>query len=371
MLKISFETRSIWSTGGLARCYMMCLMIFILLAPGALFAKPGVELMPVAVWQGKPTRPWSVGILRDIRAKFPNVKLAHAVSPAPMVRAGEQDLGFRQRFSKIIQPGDDILLHVAPWKSVVERARLEFRNQPTVFGAPVNLDDCSFDCGLDLSVRAFSDGELKSLISFSKDTLRLHGFGEPKAVFFDEGLIGKSSRLASLGRKGIEDWSGIEISQLRRNLARFPVYTWNLEATSKMPLDSHDLSFDGPVQLDHLRFAIQAEIADMDSTTEIIKLALQTARTHQRLVRIPIVFNVEELVHTQKLVEGALGQVIQMAHDAAVPIREWKAKNATWTRDGIRRGEDPPSMITVSVSSSNEAEFISDDERLLLINTAH
>lgn len=371
MLIRSLQTQSNWSTGCLARTYMMCLMISFVFSPGILFAKPGVELMPVAVWQGKPTRPWSVGILRDIRAKFPHVKLAHAVSPAPMVRAGDQDLRFRQKFSKIIQPGDDILLHVAPWKSVVEKARIEFRSQPTVFGAPVNLDDCSFDCGLDLSVRAFSDLELKSLISFSKNVLRLHGFGEPKAVFFDEGLIGKSSRLASLGRKGIEDWSGVEMSQLRRNLARFPVYTWNLEASSKMPLDSHDLSFDGPVQLDHLRFAIQAEIADMDSTTAIIKLALQTARSHQRLVRIPIVFNVEELVHTQKFVEGALGQVMQMAHDAAVPIREWRAKNTTWSQDGIRRGEDPATMVTMSVSSSSEAEFISDDERLLLINTAH
>ena len=335
------------------------------------YAKSGVEIMPIAVWQGKPTRSWSVGILRDIRAKFPNLKLAHAVSPAPLLRGGQQDLSFRQRFSKIVQPGDDILLHIAPWKSVVERAQIEFRTKPTVFGVSVNMDDCSFDCGLDLSTRAFSDSELKSLVTVSNDVLRSHGFGEPKAVFFDEGLITKSKRAAAVTRQGLDDWSGIEMSQLRRNLERFPVYKWNFEASSELPLERLDLNAEGGLQLDHLRFAIQVEIADLDSATRIIKAALQLARTNQRLVRIPIVFNVEELIHSQKFVEGAIGNVLQMASDAAIPVRDWKAKNSKWNPESIRRGESSNTHLSVTVSHNMEAEFVSDDERLLLIETAH
>ena len=334
-------------------------------------ARPGVEVMPIAVWQGKPTRPWSVSILRDIRRKYPQLKIAHAISPAPMARGGEGDFSFRQRFARIVQPGDDILLHVAPWKSVVEKANLEFRREPTVFGMPVNLDDCADDCGLDLSTRAFSAAELRGLIAVSKNMLLSHGFGNPQAVFFDEGMIGKTARQAIIQEGILEDWSGVEMSQLKGNLLRFPVYQWNLENAASFPLDNLRLTNEDAVNLDHLRFAIQAEIGDEESAARILKAAFEAAQAKGRTVRVPIVFNVEDLIHTQAFVEGAIGKTLQFASEMSVSVRDWKAGNTSWDADAIRRGEQAGAVLVSSAGQALEAEFISDDDRLLSIEIAH
>lgn len=334
-------------------------------------ARASIELMPIAVWQGKPTRPWSVSILRDIRKKYPQLKLAHAISAAPMVRGGDGDAGFRLRFARIVQPGDEVLLHVAPWKSLVQKAKIEFRREPTVFGMPVNLDDCAEDCGLDLSTRAFSPSELKSLIAISKSVLRSHGFGEPQSIFFDEGMITRSAREAILLEGLKEDWSGVEMSQLKGNLVRFPVYQWNLENTSGFALDNLKLTTEDSVNLDHLRFAIQAELGDEDSAGRILKFAFETAKSKERTVRVPIVFNVEDLIHTQSFVEGSIGRVLQLASDLSVPVRDWKAGNTLWDSDAIRRGEVAEAVLVSRAGHALEAEFVSDDERLLSIEMAH
>lgn len=334
-------------------------------------ARASIELMPIAVWQGKTTRPWSVSILRDIRKKYPQLKLAHAVSAAPMVRGGDGDAGFRMRFARIVQPGDEVLLHVAPWKSLVQKAKIEFRREPTVFGMPVNLDDCAEDCGLDLSTRAFTPPELKSLIAISKSVLRSHGFGETQAVFFDEGMITRSAREAILVEGLKEDWSGVEMSQLKGNLVRFPVYKWNVENTAGFALDNLNLTSEDSVNLDHLRFAIQAELGDEDSAGRILKFAFETAKSKERNVRIPIVFNVEDLIHTQSFVEGSIGKVLQLASDLSVPLREWKAGNTLWDADAIRRGKLADAVLLSRAGQALEAEFVSDDERILSIEMAH
>lgn len=336
-----------------------------------MLARAGVEIVPLAVWQGKSTRPWSVGILRDVRRKFPQLKIAHAISPAPIVRGGEDDRGFRLRFSRIVQPGDDILLHVAPWKSVVEKARVEFRQEPTVFGMPVNLDDCTDDCGLDLSIRAFSPTELGSLIHLSQEVLRTRGFGEPKAVFFDEGLVSKSARQAVLEKGISEDWSGVESNQLRSNLARFPVFRWNMDHMADFQLDDLRVSTESSVNLDHLRFAIQVEISDMELATKVINSALAAAQTNGRVVRVPIVFNVEDLIHTHGFVEGIISKTMDLANNSSVPIRDWRARNTSWDADFIRRGQSLTPVLAAQSDNINEAEFVSDEERLLSIEMAH
>ncbi|MEI6833242.1 MAG: hypothetical protein WCL28_04550 [bacterium] len=371
MLRRGTKLKLKLSTAVYSLARRMFILSSILLVSQQAHARAGVELMPIAVWQGKPTRPWSISILRDIRKKYPHLKLAHAISPAPMVRGGDGDTSFRLRFARIVQPGDDILLHVAPWKSVVQKAQIAFRREPTVFGMPVNLDDCAEDCGLDLSTRAFSPAELKSLIALSKNVLRSHGFGEPKAVFFDEGMITKSARQAAIGEGIREDWSGVEMSQLKGNLVRFPVYQWNVENTASFPLDNLKLVSDDAVNLDHLRFAIQAEIADDVSAGRILKSAFEAAHANDRTVRVPIVFNVEDLIHTQSFVESAIGKSLQLASEMSVPVRDWKAANTVWDSEAIRRGELAGAVLVSHAGQTLEAEFVSDDERMLSIEMAH
>lgn len=334
-------------------------------------ARPGVEIVPVAVWQGKTTRPWSLGVLRDIRQKFPNMRMAHAVSALPLARGDEFDQGFRNKFAKIIQPGDDILLHVAPWKSLVERSNVKFRYEPTVFGVAVNPEDCAIDCGLDLSFNAFSPSEVRSIVAHSKSILAAGGFGQVKAVFFDEGVVSGGVRSAALGNGISEDWSGVEMTQLRGTMMRFPVYNWNVANLESFPLDKLDITLSDGLNLDHARYGIQAEIGDLASTTRIIKNAIETAIKSDRTLRLPIVFNVEDLIHTQTFVEEALQKATQIAGEMSVPIREWRALNSSWDQDAIKRGVVTAPLVAVQSANTGEAEFVSNDERLLSIELAH
>ena len=357
---------------------LRCLSIgsfLVLLATGALprelFARAAVEIVPLAVWQGKPTRPWSVGMFRDLRRKFPSLKVAHAISPAPLVRGGDSDLGFRLKFARLVQPGDDVLLHFAPWRSLVQKAKLNFRTEPTVFGAPVNIEGCTFDCGLDLSVTAFDYAELRQMATQAKDTLYSRGFGEVQAVFFDQGIIPESLRKAFSDSGIPEDWSAVELSQLKGHMRRFPVYGWNVENATKFRAEDLSVSVDGGFNVDHLRFAIQAEIADVESASGIINTALDVAEKSNRTVRIPIVFNVEDLIHTQNLVEEAIQKATSAVSQRSLPIKEWSAKNSKWDAEAIRRGEAPSKRLASDVRKSVEAEFVSDDERILSIEMAH
>ncbi len=351
------------------QCTLIFLMMIIL--PSDLFARAAVEIVPLAVWQGKPTRPWSIGMLRDLRRKFPNLKIAHAISPAPLVRGGDSDLGFRLKFARLVQPGDDVLLHFAPWRSVVQKAKLNFRSEPTVFGAPVNIDGCAIDCGLDLSVTAFDYAELKQMATQAKDILYSRGFGEVQAVFFDQGVIPSSLRNA-FAESGIpEDWSAVELNQLKGNMKRFPVYSWNVENASKFRVDDLSVNVDRGLNVDHLRFAIQAEIGDVESASRIINKALDAAETSSRTVRIPIVFNVEDLIHTQNFVEEAIQKAMSAASQRSFIVKDWSAKNSKWDAEAIRRGEAPSKLLASGVKISTEAEFVSDDERLLSIEMAH
>ena len=350
-------------------CFLILLVTIAL--PRELFAKAAIEIVPLAVWQGKPTRPWSVGMLRDLRRKFPALKMAHAISPAPLVRGGDNDLGFRLKFARIVQPGDDVLLHFAPWRSLVQKAKLNFRSEPTVFGAPLNIEGCSLDCGLDLSVTAFDYAELKQMANQAKATLYSRGFGEVQAVFFDQGVVPGSLRKAFSDSDIPEDWSAVELSQLKGNMRRFPVYGWNVENAAKFRADDLSVSVDGGFNVDHLRFAIQAEIADVESASRIINTALDVAENSNRTVRIPIVFNVEDLIHTQNFVEEAIQKVTSAVSQRPLAIKEWSAKNSKWDADAIRRGEAPSKLLASDVRKSAEAEFVSDDERILSIEMAH
>lgn len=348
---------------------MVALPTSIMAATSPVFAAAGVEIVPVAVWQGKPSRPWIVLKLQDIRKSFPGMKIAHAVDAALLVRGGEPQAEFRERFARYIVEGDDILLHVAPWKSLVEKAGLTFKTAPTVFGAPIGLEDCAADCGLEMSFTAFSPAEARSIIATSKDALSDAGFGVPDAIYFDEGVV--SADLRSAGhRAGLsQDWSGIELTQLNEALGRFPVYHWNQENVSGLPLsDTSVVSANGLV-LDHVRFGTQCEVGDLDVAVKLYKGAVAAAKKDSRVARIVIVFNVEDLIHTYAFVSEAMSKAQAVAKEAGVPVRDWTALNTSWNIEKIRAvrantavAGNVPSVSVPTSSESDEPEFIPEDE---------
>jgi hypothetical protein len=343
-------------------------------------AKEGVEIVPVAVWLGEFGRPSEVNVLKEIRATFPGMRFAHAVDGAPMLRDDASQNSFRSQLAQVLEPGDDILLHAAPWKSLAKKSGVAFKFQPTAFGAPIVPEDCVIDCGLDLSFSAFTKSESTAILSSSRKALGDAGFGQPKAIYFDEGIVTQETRAAAKDAGLIEDWSGVELSQLSDVIGRLPIYRRNEKNLSAIPWRNQKEVSNGGLNLDHVRFGIQSEIGNLESAAKLIKTALKVAKAESRVVRIPIVFNVEDLMHTRGFVKASLREANRLAAEMGVPVVNWVTLNGAWDvkkigTNAIAKSSPPPNsksnqpsnqLPTVMGGSSSpaapveEAEFVPD-----------
>ena len=75
--------------------------------------------------------------------------------------------------------------------------------------------------------------------------------------------------------------------------------------------------------------------------------------------------------HTHGFVEGIISKTMDLANNSSVSIRDWRARNTSWDAEAIRRGQISTPALASRPNNLNEAEFISDEERLLSIEMAH
>jgi hypothetical protein len=331
-------------------------MVYLAIVSHTVMAEAGLEIVPIAVWQGKPARPWSADLFESLRETLPQQPIAHAVSAARLIQPSGEQSEFRFRFAQIVRPGDDVLMHFAPWKSIAEKSGVAMKLEPTLFGTPMIADDCRFDCGLELGVSAFSHSEIKSMVQVSVGTLADRGFGAVRAVYFDQGVVAPSERGAAMVSGITEDWSGVEMGQMQSNLARFPVWQWNDQQAKALNLANTNLTIQDHLRLDHVRYAIHAEIADMESSEAIITKAIEVSKREGRVVRLPIVFNVEDLIHTHRFVSDAITRAHQLATAAGVKTPSLIPLNQSWDVSKMR-----PQASAVALAPG-EAEFLSTDE---------
>ena len=319
-------------------------------------ASPGIEIIPIAVWQGKSARQWNTDLFESLRETYPKERFAHAVSAARLIVPSDDQNEFRFRVSQVMRPGDDVLLHVAPWKTIADSAGAQTKLGPTLFGTPMVPDDCIQDCGLELSVSAFSHSEIRSMVRFSSSVLADRGFGSVRAVYFDQGVVSSAERGAAMTGDISEDWSGVEMGQMKTNLGRFPVWQWNEQNINSLNINDAGIEMRDHQRLDHVRFGIHAEIADLESSEVIIGRAIETSKRENRVTRLPIVFNVEDLIHTHGFVSEAIARAHQLAANAGVPEISWTTLNTKWDIDKIK-----PQAATLA-TAPGEAEFLSNEE---------
>jgi hypothetical protein len=337
---------------------LLAVMLGMGLSVPAYADQSGIEMMVIAVWQGKSARPWNEDLLTALRQKYSSDSFAHAVSAAGMTQSAEESAEYRTRIANVLRDGDDVLLHMAPWKSLAEKSAVSVKFAPTIFGPAMNPDDCARDCGLELSVSAYKPSQIGGMTAESVRMLAGAGFGAPQAVYFDQGMVGSAYRHAAMVEGIQEDWSGVDMTQLKSNLGRFPVYKWNQEAITEIAAVDDGAAVRDQAQMDHVRFGIHAEIADVESSLDIVRRAIDLARKSNRVVRVPIVFNVEDLVHTHGFLTEFIGQARQVVADANIPEKKWTPRNTGWSAAKIKVVAPARSIAAAPA----EAEFFSHEE---------
>lgn len=361
-------------SAGLMTLLFIVLMLCSLATPTSpLFAKEGIEIVPIAVWLGQFERASEADSLREIRAAFPGLRMAHAVDAAYIVRSEESRQRFQVEFSQGADPSDDVLMHMAPWKSITGVAGVPFKFEPTAFGSSISDMECAIDCGLDLSFRAFTPLEAKAVMTSAKKALFYSGFGDPKAVYFDEGIVDSKTRAAAFQSGLDQDWSGVELTQFKDIMGRLPVFIQNEQNLQDHPWQNlHEVASNGLV-LDGVRFGIQSEIGDLDGAVTLIKKSLETAKQQARVVRVPIIFNVEDLMHTKNFVKAALTAANKMAAEAGVSVVEWQVLNSSWDIKKIGSFVAAQALVNQPFASpkSDEAEFVPANEQRVLDIESH
>lgn len=331
----------------------------------SLNAKTAVEIVPMAVWQGRSQSLLNATIIGDLRKAWPDSRIAHVVSAAPFARGELSESRYKNQLVASITAGDDIVLHMAPWKSLADRASVSFRFYPTLFGVKITDEDCINDCGLELSFTAFSTSDIKDMIAVSRKFLAEHKLGSPAAVYFEEGVTSSSLQIAARQQGILQDWSGIEMSQMRASLGRFPIYQLNLDHVEQLPLRDPSADQANGLVLDHVRFGIHAEIADMESSVQLFKSAANYAKKADRLVRIPIIFNVDDLYYTQGFVREVILKAREVVTAAGVEVVPWTPQNVTWSIGRKPAVPSASSLVMATQKSENKAlepEFIPQDE---------
>ena len=158
------------------------------------------------------------------------------------------------------------------------------------------------------------------------------------------------------------------MTQFKGALGRFPFFKWNQEQIESLAINNFKETQNDGLLLDHVRFAVHAEIGDMESTAGIIKAALAVAKSESRIVRLPIVFNVEDLIYTQGFVTESVATAYKMAQDDGVPIAAWPTMNKSWSFDKIRVRPSTAAVVSFAPPVSVEAEFLPEDETIDLIS---
>ena len=174
------------------------------------------------IWEGDRLDRDDLKAVEEFRQQFPNASIVHFLNPSYWNKPGAVAADIRSRILRTMRPGDLVGLHTHGWKSSVEGAGVQFRSNPTFWG----LKDvaCMDDCGHDVSLDAYSESELRALISFEIDTLEKNGFKRP-VDFMAGGWISSRKVLSALAREGFKrDYSAIPPSTVFPRSNRFPLF---------------------------------------------------------------------------------------------------------------------------------------------------
>lgn len=134
-----------------------------------------VYIMLSLIWSGQDILPHNIEALKNFRLKFLDIPFNHFISPNYFVK--EHSLSYKL-LMPLIKDEDNQGVFLASWKSLLDKAQIEFKEYASFIGkkvliAPLNINQ---DYGLDVAINMYNEDELDKLIDLSLFTLKKHGF---------------------------------------------------------------------------------------------------------------------------------------------------------------------------------------------------
>ena len=164
-------------------------------------------------WEGDSLSPKNIQAMQNFREKYPEIKHVHFLNAAYFT--ADLSLSKKQiieRIQSVLRPGDEIGLHIHPWKHFVEAAGVVYRQGPRYLGEKYTHHFTKTPGG-DVPLFAYSFDEIRKMIQYSKQILEQNGFG-PITSFRAGGWMASAKVRAALAIEGIAFESSAVPAQL-------------------------------------------------------------------------------------------------------------------------------------------------------------
>lgn len=310
-----------------------------------------VELIPTIVWQGQSINSGTVDEIAEFRRLNPNLKLLHAVNPRMLMNGSAEVRRIQQSFGSILGDGDGIAMHVSRLREWMVFARIAPTSGENLYG--IVSDSCDELCGSDQSLIGIAPRDLSSMIATGMSEMNRAGFGKPKIVIVEQGLLPDAlwSALSDAGFK--DDWSGFNLQSVSDRLRNFPVYAMNESVRTSIGGLRGDAARAQGRSLDHMRFGMWLEGADLtkiDATTDAV---IQMASTSGRTIKFPLLMNAATFIHYSALLKTSVAKISEKIASARGAVVAWSGDdNSGWDPIRLRASASKLPVATVQQEQS-------------------
>lgn len=276
-------------------------------------------------WEGRDLLERNLLAMEAFRSKWPSVPLVHFLNAAYFTKPRADAELVRARIQRTVSSQDERGLHLHAWKSLFEASGVAFRNTPTVWDAQGSVTDCSFDCGHEVPISAYTAEELEKVLRFSRSTLDQHGFGQAKSFRAGAWLLTEPVRTA-LGKLGFaNDNSAVFAPHLASEIGERPLHSMVFQLWKDTTATSQPFMLELPAaNASLLEIPDNGALADYMSADEMFavysenRTLLEQDPTRARLVSIG--FHQESAATYLRRVEEALTRIVEDAQRAKIAL---------------------------------------------------
>ncbi len=161
---------------------ILIFVLLVLLWGNSVTHAQGKVLIVVSVdWEGEDLQESNLKSIQDFRRDFADIPLQNFLNAAYYTKPRADAAQVTKAIKSILRPKDEQALHIHAWRSLVESSGVRFRTFPSMVMGEVNLAGCSFDCGHEVVLTAYTNQELRKIIARSVEILQREGFDRPKS----------------------------------------------------------------------------------------------------------------------------------------------------------------------------------------------
>jgi hypothetical protein len=208
---------------------------FFMLALGCLFdttLRAGtlgkVQVIVTVDWEGRDLRADNITAFQKLRQEFPELPLVHYLNAAYFTKPDANGAVLKRTIDSVLRPGDQLGLHIHGWQSLIQAAGVKHRRTPNWVRIPYysSMRDCSYDCGHEIPITAYTRDELGRIIDTSREILAQHGYRNLYHFRAGGWVTSPALSEALTEKRFISDSSAVPVSFLADEMQGMPLLAW-------------------------------------------------------------------------------------------------------------------------------------------------